>query len=555
MRAGLYRKLSSTIILLFLILITAFSEENGSKDSVKKPVLVILPLISKNVPVYIPKVVDKLLEAKLEKIHTYTIMPNGEVNQFLVKQGIELKTEPQLEYLKKYSDLIDVDQIMYGIIRSENNEYKLATRIYDVKKKEIVLRDTETAANIRKLDVAADKIIRKIIITLFPPAVVTKAEKVLNKAADTKKEAQVKQNLADFAAIAEKNPDKALSLVSEPARKALENTVKEKVKKEVVHEEIQNLFEKEKREKALALKRKWQLWITFSLETLNQFGNLFGSLAEYERINSLLYWNKYMNNVFTDGSYDNYKRSVNDFDSFLSQKYVFSGLGNIGIGIGLNYMLIDSFAFSPTSKYLFSVFYGMNNLGNAVATLTDQLSFISLRKYLEYANATSDFPTKYNAYRDSLVFPTIARYTTYGLWGIGYTGMVVAALLPGERSPMIVSEKARRFLSWGSGLVGIGNITSGLALNYRGKAEESWITDTSPSGSIGDSLTRNYTLAADILTYTSYGLLVGGSLLSVVGLLLPAEEKTGNSPAGKNVSFNVVPSGKGTSLIVQLRLE
>ncbi len=555
MRSGLYRKLSSTIILLFLILITAFSEENGPKNSVKKPVLVILPLFSKDVPAYIPKVVDKLLEAKLDKIHIYTIMPDGEVNQFLVKQGIELKTEPQLDYLKKYSELIDADQVMYGIIRSENNEYKLATRIYDVKKKEIVLRDTEIAANIRKLDVAADKITRKIITTLFPPAVVTKAEKLLNKAADTKKEAQVKQNLEDFAAIAEKNPEKALSLVSEPARKALENTVKEKVKKEVVHEEIQNLFEKEKKEKALALKRKWQLWITFSLETLNQVGNLFGSLAEYERINSLLYWNKYMNNVLTDDPYNNYQQSVSDFGGFLSQKYVFSGLGNIGIGIGLNYMLVDSFTFSSTGKYLFSVFYGLNNLGNAVATLTDQLSFFSLRKYLEYTHVTSDFTAKYNAYRDSLVFSTIARYTTYGLWSIGYTGMVVAALLPGDRSPMIVSQKARRLLSWGSGLIGFGNITSGLALNYRGKAEESWITDTSPSGAIGDSLTNNYTLTADILTYSSYVLLVGGSVLSVVGLLLPAEEETGNSQAGKNVSFNVVPSSEGTSLVVRLRLE
>ena len=133
--------------------------------------------------------------------------------------------------------------------------------------------------------------------------------------------------------------------------------------------------------------------------------------------------------------------------------------------------------------------------------------------------------------------------------------MVIAALLPGERSPMIVSEKARRFLSWGSGLAGLGNIVSGLALNYRGKAEESWITETSPSGTIGDNLGDIYTLVADILSYTSYGLLIGGSALSAVGLLSPAEEGTDNGTGKDNLSFNVVPSAEGTSLVVRLRME
>ncbi len=542
-------------LLLFLVLTGVSAEDTAVTKDSRKPTLVLLPLISKDVPVYIPKVVDKLLEAKLEKINTYTLLPKEDVDTFLEKQGIVLKTEPQLEYLKKYSDLLDVDQILYGIIRSEGSGYKLVTRIYDVKKQQIVLRDTEKADNLRHLDNAADALTRQIINQLFPPAVIKKAEKELNKAADTKKEAQVKKNLADFAALAEKNPEKALSLVAAPARKALENTVKEKVKKEVVHEEIQNLFEKEKAQKAREAKRKWQLWTTFGLNFLSQLGNVSGSLARYERGNSLLYWNKYMNDQFQNDPYRAYKQSVNDFNNFSSQYYQFSGVGTTAVGIAMNYMLDDTFTFSSAGKYLFSVFYGLNTLGNAVSTLTTQLQFLSLHKYLLYADASAGFTEKYTAYRDSLIWPEVARYTTYGLWGLGYTGMVISALLPGEKSPMIVSEKARRLLSWGSGLTGIAAILSGLAMNYYGMAEESWITDNSPSGSIGDSLTKQYSLTADILTYTSYGLLLGGGALSLIGLLLPEKITPVKGAKGSKVSLNVVQSGGATSLVVKVRME
>lgn len=545
------------ILLLVLIALQAgagFSQETGSGDKAEKPSLAIIPVFSKDVPIYIPKVVDKLVDAKIEKINTYQVLPKEDLEKFFGDNGIELKSLPKIEDIDTYADQLNVDQILFGKVVPEGTGYKLETRVYDTKKKEFLITDSESAPNLKGLDGAVEGLARNIVQTIFPPEVVTEVEKTLDTEKETKKEAQVKENINTFADLVEKDPEKALELFDEPARTALED----KVKEQVVQGEIQNLFEEEKAAKAREKKRKWQHWTAFSLKTLDQLGNLFGSLAEYERINSLILWNKYMNNQFIDDPYSKYKQSNLDFGGFLAQKYVFSGLGNIGIGVGLNYMLDDAFSFTPAAKYIFSISYGLNTLGNAVSALTNQLSFISLRKYLEYANATADFTGKYNAYRDSLVFPTIARYTTYGFWGIGYTGMVVAVLLPGERSPMIVSEKARRLLSWGSGLAGLGNITAGLALNYRGKAEESWITDNSPTGTIGDSLTKGYSLTADILSYTAYGLLVGGTVLSVAGLLSPAEgagSKVQGNTKESNLSFRVVPAGNETSLVVQLRLE
>ena len=552
MNSVLIRK--NIILLLILFAAAGFTvsaQEKSDGEGTVKPVLAIVPVFGKDVPVYIPKVIDKLMEAKIEKIDTYRIMPKEELQKFFDDNGIVLKTVPRIEDLNKYADKIGADQVLFGKVSPQGEGYSLETRVYDAEKKEVLIADKETAANLKGLDGAVEGLTRKIVKKIFPPEVVTEVEKTLDQEKETKKEEQVKENINTFSDLVEKDPEKALELFDEPARTALED----KVKEQVVQGEIQNLFEEEKARKAREKKRKWQHWTAFTLETLDQFGNLFGSLAEYERVNSLLYWNKYMNNMFIDDPYENYRRSVDDFGGFLAQKYVFSGLGNLGLGIGINYMLDDAYSFTAAGKYLFSAFYTLNALGDAASALTDQLSFISLRKYLEYAHATSDFTAKYNAYRDSLIFPTIARYATYAFWGAGYTGMVIAALLPGERSPMIVSEKARRFLSWGSGLAGLGNIVSGLALNYRGKAEESWITETSPSGTIGDNLGDIYTLVADILSYTSYGLLIGGSALSAVGLLSSAEEGTDNGTGKDNLSFNVVPSAEGTSLVVRLRME
>lgn len=545
---------------IFLIIYLAVTTAGFSQDAKEgeaeetKPVLAIIPVFSRDVPVYIPKVVDKLLDAKIEKIGTYSIMDRDLLQGFLDDNGIVLKRLPGIDDLKKYSDKIGADQILLGRVGPEGEGYSLETKVFDVEKGEIILSDTETAPNLRGLDQAVDSLTRRIVQQIFPPEVVTEVEKVLDEEKDTKKEAQVKESIESFAELVEKDPDKALEMFDEPARKALEDKVKEKV----VHEEIQNLFEQEKEEKARAAKRKRQLWTVFGLETFNQIGNLFNSLAEYERLDSLLYWNKYMNNQFSDDPYSSYTRSVKDYGGFLSQRYILSGIGTAAKGFVIGYMLDDTLSFTPLGRKIFAVSYGLNTLGNAVSTLTTQLGYISLHYYLEYANADSDFTVKYNKYRDSLVWSEISRYTAYGFWGLGYTGMIVSSLLPGEKEGMIVSESSRSLLKWGSFITGAGVFASGIAMNYRGIAEESWITVNSPSGIIGDDLTKNYTLIADIATYTSYALAAAGSAMSVIGLLIPPDRSTGESPVKKNeenLSFNFVQSPEGPSLIVNLRLE
>jgi len=560
---GVTRKLFIILFFLYFVLFSGFGEDKGNvtaaanSETLKKPALVILPLISKDIPAYIPKVVDKLLEAKLEKIDTYTILPKDDVDNFLQKQGIVLKTEPQLDYLKKYSDLLDVDQIMYGIIRSENKEYKLVTRIYDVKKQEIILKDTETAANIRQLDTAAEDLTRKIIKHLFPPAVVKKAEKELNKAANTKKEAQVKKNLADFAALAEKNPEKALSLVDKPARKALENSVKEKVKKEVVHEEIQNLFEKEKAEK----RRVWQFWTMIGLESSVHFGNLFGAAAVDLRLESLLHWSNYMNSIFIDDPYRSYRDVLDRSQGNQIVNYLFTGGANLGLALAYKAMPNDLFSFSGAGRQIFAISNMLQISGYMASAATAQFGFYAQRKYLQYSTAISNFTEKYEAYRSAYIWPMIAEYSRTGLWTLGLAGMVTAALLPGEKTPMILTDKSRKYLTWGQTLISIGNFTSGMAMNLRAQAEESWITDNSSSGTIGDSSYMCNYITSEVLFYSTYAIYLGGAVMTYLGLTDNSGSKgdeaavnSGDSDTD-NLSFSIVPAQNGITAVARLRLD
>ncbi|MCD6397077.1 MAG: hypothetical protein J7L71_06020, partial [Spirochaetaceae bacterium] len=108
-------------------------------------------------------------------------------------------------------------------------------------------------------------------------------------------------------------------------------------------------------------------------------------------------------------------------------------------------------------------------------------------------------------------------------------------------------------------LISIGNITSGMANNFRGKAEEYWITDNSPSGTIGDSsYTGNY-ITSEILYYSTYAIYLGGAVLTYIGLTYhgsgtDADTASVNSDSS-NLSFAVVPAPGGVTAVARLRLD
>ncbi|MCK5197509.1 MAG: hypothetical protein KAR21_04125, partial [Spirochaetales bacterium] len=210
-------------------------------------------------------------------------------------------------------------------------------------------------------------------------------------------------------------------------------------------------------------------------------------------------------------------------------------------------------------RQVFAISNMLQISGYLSQTATSQLGFYAQRKYLEYSTATSDFTEKYEAYRSAYLLPMITEYTRTGLWTLGIAGMVTAALLPGEKTPLILSDKSRKYLTWGQTLVSIGNLTSGMATNFRGKAEEYWISDNSPSGTIGDSTYKADYITSQILYYSTYAIYIGGAVFTWLGLTSDGsaagdDELAGDSVMG-NVSFSIVPAENGITAVARLRLD
>ncbi len=547
--------IASILIYMLAAVALIFPLENdapspGNPD--EKPSLAVLPVFYDDVPVYVPKVVDKLIEAKIEKIGTYNVVSKEDIKKFLDDRGIVLSKEPGIDELRKYSDVMGVDQVLIGRVGADGEGFSLDTELYDVNKKDIVLSDAETSEDLRGLDESVNNIIRKVVQTTFPPEVAEEAKKVLDEEKDTKKEKQVKKNIEDFSNLVEKDPEKALDLFDEPARKALEDTVKEKV----VKDEVQNLFEKEKAEKEHKERLKKERRRLIFMEAGIQLGNLFGLAAVNKRIDSILYWNYYMNNTFPIDAYGEYNDYFGPYKGFQVSNYLLSGGLNLWMSRAYNRYLPDTVMLSPLGRTVFRISSILQITGYMALTASSQLGFISQHNYIDYTNAQSDFTDKYDEYRTWHTYSRISNYMAVGMWGLGLTGITASLFLPGDKEPIIPSDRSRRFLKWSQILVSAGNLTSGIATNYRGKAEESWINNNSLSDTVGEANYDFYYNTSEILYYASYAVYAGSAVLAFIGLSDTGEEghKEVHSEKKKDsLSFSVLPAAGGFTAVLGMR--
>lgn len=544
------------IIFLFLgSVITLFAEEGTvtGSEGTAKPGIILVPLGAENVPSYIPMIVDRLFEAKLDKTEAYTIFTRVELESILKENDIILPDYITEETALEIGERLGMDQVLYGLIRLEGSDYVINSKIMDVETGSVISDDVERTSDIKGLETAVGKLTRTIVQTVLPAEAVAAAVQTLDEAEQTDKEADVQESISAFEKLAEEDPQQALEMVGEPAREAIRETVRE----EIVEEEIQILFEEDKAEQALIKKRKKQFWTMVSLEGAVQLGNIMGSIAAELRIDSLRYWNYYMNDniPFIDDYYNTYKDRFQSYQGLQFFNYLFTGGSNLGLAASHSYFLDDVFMYSDFGRQVLALSYTAQFAGYAASTLANQLGFWAQRNYLEYSMATDNFTEQYEAYRDVHVWARIARYTSYGLWTLGYGGMVASNYIPGEEKPMILSGKARRLMLFGGGLLGLGNVTSGLAVNYRGQAEEYWISERSPSGVIGDSVYSVKYITSEVYTYLSYALFVGGGILTYMGLTEPPVAVSSNKQSGNNLAFSVVPSENGITAVVRVRLD
>ncbi len=544
------------ILLLTLFAVFPVSAEDGvgTKAVIEendKTAIILVPLAGRDVPSYIPMIVDRLFDSKLDKTQAYSIFNQEEFSAILDKEGIDLPKIITEDIALQIGRRLEMGQVLFGVVSKENDEFVIKTRILDVESGKVISKDSERAGNIKALEGAVGRLTRSIVQTVLPEEAVAVAVESLDSAEQTAKEVDTQESISAFEKLAEEDPDQALEMVGEPAREALKETVRE----DIVDEEIQDLFEQEKAER----RRKWQFWTVVGLESSIQLGNIFGAAATDLRIESLQYWSNYMNSIFIDDPYRNYRDLLERSQGNQFANYLFTGGANFGLAYAYKTFPDDLFTFTGPGRKIFAISNMMQISGYMTQAASAHLGYYAQRKYLEYSTATSDFTEKYEDYRIAYVWPMIAEYTRTGLWTLGIAGMVTAALLPGEKTPMILSDKSRKYLTWGQTMISIGNLTSGMATNFRGKAEEYWISDNSSSGTIGESSYLVDYITSEVLYYSTYAIYIGGAVLTYLGLSSDssgggADKVAGDSLMG-NLSFGIVPAENGVTAVARLRLD
>ncbi len=540
----------SLVILIFSTPLVLFSQDQGTKADYTKSPLLIVPLEVVDTPSYVPMIVERLLSTKIDSTDAYFVFDREIFDSILLKNDIVLPKIITKDIALRIGKEFDVTNVLYGSLRTENSEFVIDVKIVDVVKKEIISESTETAKDIKDLQNAVSRLTRTIVQAVLPDELVSEIVESLDTAEEEEQSAKVEESVSAFEKLAKEDVNQALDLVAEPVREAIKDSIRE----EVVQEEVQSLFEEEKANR----NKKWYLLTMIGLEGSVQIGNLFGAVALDDRLNAVSYWNKYMNSFFYNDPYSDYIQSLEDSQNSLTLNYLLGTGGNFGLAFLYNAMPENLLSFTGFSRYTYAVSNMMQITGSMAQTASMQLGFYAMRKYMEYSTATTDFTAKYESYRTAYLWPTIAEYSRTGLWALGLTGMVTAALLPGEKTPMLLTEKSRKFLVWGQTMVSLGNLASGMALNIRASAEESWINANASFGSIGDSeYTINY-ITSEVLFYTSYAVYFSGAVLTWLGLTYDDPETGGQAvvnPGDNNLSFSIAPSPGGITAVLSLRLD
>jgi len=544
-------------LVLLLSALPLFGEEgqnnspSNASENIQKPRILLLSLKDDKVPSYITKVIDKILLDKIENTGVYTVITQESVNSILTDQGYPIPEKNNKESALLLGLLVETDQVMFGTINMDGDSYIIESTIVESNTENILFSGTEKASSLKGIEPALKQMTKNLVAKIFPPAVVDEVIDTMD--IDETEKMKTDGNMEDFSTLAEKDPEKALEMVAEPARAAIKDVVRE----EIVEEEVQNLYEKKKIEENLTKRRNREFWIMFGLKGFNQIGNLAGSAAAVLGSSSLSYWSDYMNENFAcnnseSDSYQNYKSVFEAYQGFQGINYLFSSGSNFGLAISSSLFLDNAFSFSNAGRHVYALSYLLNIAGNAVSVYTNSLVFQSSHLFSIYNAATNDLTTKYAVYKEMNAKVAIPRYITYGLWGAGLAGMLTSSVLPGERSPMIVSNRARVMLTIGGAFLGLGNVSSSLAVNYQSKAETSWVNNNSKLEWVGPNLYDDLKLTSEILNYSSYGLFTIGGVLTYLALILPAGTAEDIADS-EDFTFSIVPDGDGFGTVVSWR--
>lgn len=151
-----------------------------------------------------------------------------------------------------------------------------------------------------------------------------------------------------------------------------------------------------------------------------------------------------------------------------------------------------SFRLSRWGTVTFAAGAALSIAGNVLDLVAGAQRYRNDFLYEDYMSAGVGIDALYERYSSGYVLYSVERWTSYAFWLLGGSGMIAAFFIPGPKVQRISGFWDKTLLIGGMVLVGLGNVTRTLALNYRQNQIENG----------GDEEAYNRYVLNSVLSYT-----------------------------------------------------
>jgi hypothetical protein len=497
----------------------------------------------------------------MQTIDAFTVLGKDQLTDMLNSNGVSLPNLSDRSSVLEAARAIDVDQVLFGRIEKRGAIYLLTTDLYNSSDGSLFLRGEENAVGLEDIDLAAENITREISRKLLPEEKQAQVEQKLDEEAALREQTSGGESLSSFEELAKNDPEAALEKVDEGTRQAIREKVKEDVKEEarqeVVEEEIQKLYAEEKETERQRKIRLWQFWSNVGFTGLDYWASVSGMISMQHRFESEKGWGAYMFGLWAgEDPYEWYLDQSRASRGFMISDYISTSLSFAGKTAANIYYNPENYGVPSDGRRWYAAsliaktaadaaIYGAGVFGyNAAGSYNEYQYLVSVDDFTGMNEAYEKYRSAYNWYR----YTSIASYAVLGFAG---TATALAYLSEGDIEPVARSGRARVFTTIGQALSGAGNISSGIALSYRAKAEEQWVSEKADP-LVPEEVQDLYKTRFWIWSGVTGALWIGGVLSQLYALNLPADSGSVENSDPGPLAFSVSPVPGGIKALVEV---
>ena len=452
--------------------------DDGS--AVEPRTISIVPMIAEEAPGYTALVLTKLVQQNFDRTEALTSSLLSD-DVLPAEEGLSVYEDPAalVDALGSLGRQNGSRYVVAGTITRRGTQFRIKMIVVDAENGREVLTEEKTAIGLEDLDRLVRGVTDSLIAKEFPAVVQEKVQEM--RKTEAQENARIRDDLAALEVLAEEDPEEAIKKLPETVQRA----VTEKAKEQVVKEEIEQLYEQEKKETQAARLRKWQRYGMLTSYGFRFVSDMTLDMSIQSRIRSLRSWSLYMNDYLSYDSYEEYRHFHESSNGMVISSYILGSLGSGGLAYANMYMLDDVIEIRKGSRELLALANTLYLSGRGLSYISGSLGYFSMDMYDRYIGEhsnPSEISDRYDTYRNWHLVYEISRYTSLSLQLAGAAGIAAIYFWPGEKEQLILSDQAGFQLGLSNILSGAGAICGQVAINLYAQGIESSIKARSPSG-------------------------------------------------------------------------